>query len=191
MDLSFEESVFNLEIMKAQDILQSESDICCFSLMEAVGDEYVMEKSFKEFMDKASEVFQKVLEAIAKFFKEIRVQIQIKCQQMQLNKKLDELKDLMAKKRSKAVNKKVDYFDVKKYKAYYTDFINRYTAELIKGMSKEFNSVEEYEKWRVSMLNKLSDFNYTLSDEEQWRLSVTINSAVQLSTEEAHNREKI
>ena len=192
MDLSFEESVLNLELLKAQDILQSESDICCLSMMEAVrvNDEFVMEKSFKEFMNKAAEVFQKILAALQKFFKDMRVQIQIKCQQIQLNKKLDELKNLMAKKRSQTVNKRVDYFDIKKYKAYYTDFINRYTSELIKGMSREFNSVEEYEKWRVSMLNKLSDFNYTLSDEEQWKLSVTINSAVQLSTEEANNREK-
>lgn len=190
MDLSFEEAVLNLEVMKAQDILQSESDICCLSMMEAVriDDEVMMEKSFKEFMDKASEAFKKVIDALAKFFKDLMSQLEIKCQQIELNKKLEELKDLMAKKRSKAVNKSIDYFDVKKYKEYYTDFINRYTAELIKGMNREFQTVEEYERWRTDMLNKLADFNFKLSDEEQWKLSVTINSAVKLTEEQAHNR---
>lgn len=190
MDLSFEESVFNLEIAKAQDILQSESDICYLHLLESTNDSLFVEATFKEFMDKATKVFANILEALKKFFKDIRTKVHIKCQQIQLNRKLEELKDLLAKKRSQAVNKKVDYFDVKKYKMYYSDFINRYTSELIKGMNRDFNSVEEYEKWRTDMLNKLADFNYKLSDEEQWKLSVTINSAVKLSTEEAQNREK-
>lgn len=190
MDFSFEESVLNLELMKAQDILQSESDIYYLSTLESAGNETFMEKSFQEFMNKASEVFQKILAAIKKFFEDIRLKVRIKCQQMELNKKLEELKDIMAKKRSQVVNKKIDYFDVKKYKEYYSDFINRYTAELMKGMNHDFETVQEYEKWRTDMLNKLADFNYKLSDEEQWKLSVTINSAVKLSEEEANNREK-
>lgn len=117
------------------------------------------------------------------------MQIEIKVQQMKLNKKLAELKDIMARKKSKVVNRKIDYISIQKYKKFYTEFIDRYTEELIKGLNKDFKTVEEYEKWRVDMLNKLADFNYKLSDEEQWKLSVTINSAVELSEKEATNRE--
>lgn len=190
MDFLLEESVFDLEILKSQDLFESSSDICFISMLEACDDDIFMEKSLEEFKAKAMQVFQKILDALKKFFKEIRMQIHIKAQQLQLNKKLTELKDLMAKKRSKAVNKYMNYFDIKKYKEYYTKFINRYTSELIKGMNKDFKSIDEYERWRTDMLNKLADFNYSLSDEEQWKLSVSINSAVKLTDEEAQNRDK-
>ena len=111
-------------------------------------------------------------------------------EQVKLNKKLDELKNILAVKRAKIMGKKIKYFDIKKYKSFYTDFINRYTAELKKGLNKEFKSVEEYEKWKIDMLNKLADFQFKLSDTEQWKLSVAINSAVGLTEEEAKNREK-
>lgn len=184
------ESVFDLEMLKSQDSFQSNSDICYISMIESSDDPMMMGKSLEDFKEKASAIFQKILEALKKFFQEIRIKVHTKAQQIQLNKKLEELKSLMAKKRSKAVNKRMDYFDIKKYKEYYTKFINRYTAELIKGMNKDFKTIDEYERWRTDMLNKLADFNYTLSDEEQWKLSVTINSAVKLSDEEARNRDK-
>ena len=97
---------------------------------------------------------------------------------------------IMAKKKAKVMGTKFSYMDINKYKAFYTDFINRYTSELIHGMNKDFTSVDEYENWKVGMLNRLEDFNFKLSDEEQWKLSISINSAVELTEKEAQNREK-
>lgn len=190
MDFSFEESVLDLEMLKAENILQSESDLFYLSMIESADDEYVLEKSFENFKGKMLEFFQKVIDAIVKFFKDIQMKIHIRVQQIELNKKLEELKTVMAQKRSHILNKKFNYFDIKKYKEFYSSFINKYTAEFIKGMNRDFSSVEEYEKWRNEMLKKLDDFNYRLSDEEQWELSIAINNAVKLTTEEANNRER-
>ena len=93
-------------------------------------------KSFKEKMLK---VFKDILDAIKKFVDGAILQIRIQAQKIKLNSKLKELKDMMAKKRSRAVNKRHNLFDIVRYKKFYTDFINRYTAELIKGL----NSVPE------------------------------------------------
>ena len=144
-------------------------------------------KSFKEKMLK---VFKDILDAIKKFVDGAILQIRIQAQKIKLNSKLKELKDMMAKKRSRAVNKRYNLFDIVRYKKFYTDFMNRYTAELIKGLNKDFKSVNEYERWKNQMMDKLSDFNYKLTDEEMWKLSTSINTAVEVSVKEAENREK-
>ena len=190
MDFLIEEKGIDLAVLQFENALESSSDVFYFTAIDNFYNNSIMESSLEDLKDKAITGIKKILEALKEFFKQIKIKFEVKIQQIQLNKKLEELKDIMAKKRSKALNKNINYFDIKRYKEYYKDFINRYTSELIKGLNKEFKTVEEYERWRVDMLNKLADFNYKLSDEEQWKLSVTINSAVELTSKEAENREK-
>jgi hypothetical protein len=211
MEFILEERTLDISMMKFSDMLESNMSDFLYTLAES--QEVVTESKkkpitefaeklkakktaekrkdkFEEFKKKASEIIQKALVAIAEFFQKVKVQIEIQVNKIKLNKKLSELKDLMAKKRAKAVNKSFSYFDIRKYKDFYTQFINKYTAELIKGLNTDFKTIEEYEKWRSQMVNKLSDFNYKLSDEEQWKLSIAVNSAVELSEKEAENRSK-
>lgn len=190
MDFIIEEKELDLSIMESCNLIEESVSKFLICVAENSQNEFIMEASLESFKQKTLQIIEKILEALKKFFKDVKIQIEVQIQKVQLNKKLEELKDLMAKKRSKVVNKKIKYFDVKKYKQYYSDFINRYTSELIRGLNKDFKSVEEYEKWQTDMLNKLADFNYKLSDEEQWKLSVTINSAVKLTEEEVKNRDK-
>lgn len=190
MDFLIEEKELDLSMMESCNLMEESISNFLIYAAENSYDEFVMEASLDSFKQKALYIIENILEALKKFFKDVKIQIEVQVQKIQLNKKLDELKDLMAKKRAKVVNKNISYFDIKKYKQYYTEFINRYTSELIKGLNKDFKSVEEYEKWQTQMLNRLADFNYKLSDEEQWKLSVTINSAVKLSEEEVKNRDK-
>lgn len=190
MDFLVEEKALDLAGLQFENSLEYNLDMFYFTALENSTNIAIMESSLDNLKEKALAAMTKILTAIKNFFDKARMYLEIKVQQHQLNKKLEELKDIMAKKKSKALTKKVNYFDVKKYKEYYTDFINRYTSELIKGLNREFKTVDEYENWRVSMLNKLADFNYKLSDEEQWKLSVTINSAIDLSEKEVNNRQK-
>ena len=184
------EKEFDLSMMESVNMMLSSGNEFELLALEHTNDTCFLEASFEDFKDKVLGVLKKILDALIKFFQEIRKNIDIKVQQFQLNKKLAELKDIMAKKKAKALHTSFNYFDIRKYKAFYTDFINRYTKELIDGLNKDFKSVEEYEKWKVSMLNKLEDFNFKLSDEEQWKLSISINSAIELTEKEAKNREK-
>ena len=191
MEFLIEEKTLDLSIKEAMNILESASALLEIDIMESFSnDDIILEASFQEFKRKAIDVFEKAYIAIKKFFKDLMVKIDTQIQKISLNKKLEELKDIMAKKRAKALGQKITYFDVKRYKSFYTEFINRYTAELKKGLNHEFKDVKEYEKWRTDMLNKLNDFNFKLSDEEQWKLSISINSAVKLSETEARNRER-
>jgi hypothetical protein len=198
MDFLIEEKTFELSIYECINMVESTSDQLNIYLSESFLDKSKaedikkeeMESSFKKFINKMLEIIGKILKSIKDFCNSARIKVAAHVQSFKLNKKLDELKDIMAKKKSKFLNKKYNYFDIKKYKAYYSDFINRYTQELKKGLNTDFKTVEDYEKWRLDMINKLSDFNYKLSDEEQWKLSISINSAIQLSDTEARNRDK-
>lgn len=193
MDFLIEEKSFDIATMKFSHDMETASAVFYIKSMESAGlldnDSY-MEATWENIKKTASEIFQRFYEAVKKFFKEIKIKIDTAIQQQKVNKKLEELKDILAKKKSRILNKKYNYFDIKKYKMFYTDFINRYIAELKSGLNKNFKTVEEYENWKESMLNKLSDFNYKLSDEEQWKLSISINSAVQLTEEEVKNRDR-
>ena len=183
------EKEFDLCMLESVDSMLSSSNEFLLISFEHTNDEFFLEASFADFKEKVLATIKKILDAIMKFFHDLKVAVEVKAQQFKLNKKLEELKDIMAKKKAKALRSQFKLMDIAKYKSFYTDFINRYTAELIKGLNKEFKSVEEYEKWKVDMLNKLEDFNFKLSDEEQWKLSVSINSAVELTEKEAKNRE--
>lgn len=192
MDFLFDELVFGTTLLTCESTIQSYSDMFLIQYLESadrMSPEKFMNINADELKEKLSKIVKDIVEALKKFVKDIKIKINTEIQKIQLNTKLEELKDMMAKKRSKVMNKHYNYFDIQKYKKYYTDFINRYTSELKKGLNKEFNTVEEYEKWKTEMMNKLSDFTFKLTDEEQWKLTISINSAVKLSEEEVKNRD--
>lgn len=179
-----------LEQLKIMNMFESSSSVFIVNLMNSSNKaKYFTEASVDSFKEQMMKIFEKILKMIKDFCKDIKIKISTQIQKIQLNKKLAELKDLLAKKRAKAMKQQFNYFDIRRYKKYYTQFINRYVTELKAGLNKKFKTVEEYEQWKNYMMNKLSDFNFKLSDDEQWRLSVSINSAVKLSTEEAENKE--
>lgn len=193
MEFYIESEKFDIELLKFEHAMECANDICKIDFDDSltrVNPEVFIEASLSDLKDKVSKAINKLLEMITEFCHKIRVEIQIKSQQISLNKKLKEMKDIFAKKRDRAVNKTTNFFDVYKYEQFYTDFINRYTKELIRGLDKNFTSIAEFEKWQKDMERELSDFNYKLSNEEIWSFSTAISSAVKLSEEQANNREK-
>lgn len=161
-------------------------------IMEFSKDDFFLEKDEKSesFSKKIKQIFSKVYEKIKELIKKAQVYINAKIQSLKINYKLKELKNLLAAKRAKALKKNIKYFDMKEYRKYYSQFINKYTMELKKGLNRDFKSVDEYEQWRTEMDNKLSEFLFKLNDEDRWRLTIAVNNAVQLSSEEIQNREK-
>ena len=188
-ETTIEEKSLDIAAMKCEHMISCYADQCAI-LLEDTDTSFYVEGALEDIADKAVSLMEKLLEELKKFFDKLYTYVHTKAQQFQLNKKLDELKDIMAKKKAKALGMKANLVDIVKYKKFYTDFINRYTKEVIEGLHKDFKNVKEYEKWRVEMMNKLNDFNFKLSDEEQCKLSVSINSALELTEKEAQNREK-
>lgn len=138
--------------------------------------------------DKICELLKKIKKAIKDFIASAKVAIETKIKQIQLNSKLKELKDMLAKKKAKAVSSRFNIVDIRKYKSYYRKYINEYSAELIKGLNKKFDSIEDFNNWQDLMKNKLAEFDFILSDKEKWQLTTTVNAAVQLSEEEIATR---
>lgn len=194
MNFLLEEKALELSTMKCINEIENNSSTFLINFMEFshINDnDYLLEASFEDFKNKVFDIIENIIEALKKFFKEVRVKVDSYIQQHSLNKKLDEMKEILAKKRSKAMNQKIDMFDVYKYKQFYTDFINKYVSEIKVGLNKDFKSEKEYEDWKTSMEKKLSEFNYKLTDEEQWKIRASINDAIKLSENEIKNRNTI
>lgn len=156
-------------------------------LFESDGD---FESTFKKLKEATLEVIKKVLDMIAEFCKTFKEEIQIRCEQIKLQNKMAEIKSLLAGKRSVLSRGRVSIIAITRYKIEYRRFINMYTREIIKGVNRTFNTVEEYENWRDGVISKLDDFQITLTDEERWKLSERIEVAVKLTDEEIENRDK-
>lgn len=186
--ISIEEKALDVSLMKLENYYESAIESFEISMLDSSVEESFMEFTFDDFKNKVIELGKKVMEALKKFLHEVSLKIDTKIQQMQLNKKFEELKDMLAKKRAKAMGSTFTFVDVRKYKNYYKKFINTYVAELKRGLNKDFKSVEEFEKWKNKMTNDLCEFNYTLTDKERWTLSSAVNDAVQLTEEEIKNK---
>lgn len=191
MDFILEEKEFDIDLAKIDNSMNFtiSNYICEHASMIDICDNYIIEASFDNFKESITKIIEKAIDTIRKFIEKIKIKVDIKIQQMQINKKLTELKKLLASKRSKIIGQKFNIIDTAKYKKYYKDFINVYISEVKKGLNKEFKSIEDFEKWRTQMSNKLAEFKYTLTDSERWRLSLAINDAVRLTEKEIKNRD--
>lgn len=130
---------------------------------------------------------QNILDALAEFTRKVIVAMSSAIQSKKLDDKLAEVKEIMAKNRAKFLDKKITIIDMAKYNKYYSDYIKKYTKQVKDMTSRKFDSIEEYEDWRDKMQQELSEFNFKLTDEEQWKLTVSINKAIELSEDEAKN----
>ena len=188
MDFIIEEKSFDLSLTKSMAIYENASSLLEIAIFESDSD-IMLEASFEEFKKKAMDAIDKIIKTVKEFCKKVRMKLDTQVQKIKLNFKLSEIKNILATKKANALGQKYNMMEIHKYKKFYRDFINKYTSEFKQGLNKKFNSVDEYITWEKSMLKKLDDFNYKLSDEEQWRLSTSVNSAIKLTSEELQNRE--
>ncbi len=185
--LELEEKMLDINILQAIDSYERALSLYEFSSMESA-DNVITEFTFNDVKKKIIELGKKAIETIKKFIHSASIKIDTKIQQMKINIKLKELKNLLATKKSKAMKSKFTFVDVRKYKKYYKKYINTYVAEMKSGLNRDFKSVEEFEKWRDKMTSDLSGFVYTLSDKERWTLTNAVNDAVKLSEDEIKNK---
>lgn len=169
------------------------SDKFVISVMENANDPYfhfLYEMNMEDIRSAFITAIQNILDALAEFARKVSVAMASAIQAKKLNEKLSEVKAIMEKNRSKFLDKKINIFDIYKFNKYYTEYINKYTKDIKDMASRKFNSIEDYEKWRDKMQEDLAEFNFKLTDEEQWKLSVSINKAIELSDDEVTNYKK-
>lgn len=169
------------------------SDKFVISVMENANDpdfHFLYEMNMEDIRSAFITAIQNILDALAEFARKVSVAMASAIQAKKLNEKLSEVKAIMEKNRSKFLDKKINIFDIYKFNKYYTEYINKYTKDIKDMASRKFNSIEDYEKWRDKMQEDLAEFNFKLTDEEQWKLSVSINKAIELSDDEVTNYKK-
>ena len=169
--------------MRAQDIF-------VISVMEHAGDpdfQVLYEMDMESVRNAFITAIQNILDALAEFARKVSVAMASAIQAKKLNEKLAEVKAIMAKNRAKFLSKNITIFDLAKFNKYYSEYVNKYTKEVKDMASRKFSSIEEYESWRDKMQENLAEFNFKLTDEEQWKLSVSINKAIEMSEDEVKN----
>ena len=184
---------FEIACEKAVSDAMYASDKFVISVMENANDpdfHFLYEMNMEDIRSAFITAIQNILDALAEFARKVSVAMASAIQAKKLNEKLSEVKAIMAKNRSKFLDKKINIFDIYKFNKYYTEYINKYTKDIKDMASRKFNSIEEYEKWRDKMQEDLAEFNFKLTDEEQWKLSVSINKAIELSDDEVTNYKK-
>lgn len=186
--LELEEKNFDIYMKKINNRSIIESSNFEITILESQYDESVIMEAEKTFKDKMTSLLNKVLTAISKFIYQVKIEISTKIQQMKINKKFSELKDIMAKKRSNLINGHVDMLDTLKYKQYYKRFMNAYISEVKSGLSKDFSSSAEFDEWKIKMQNKLLEFQYTLTDNERWKLSTAVDNALMITDKNLKSR---
>ena len=183
-DLDCEKAVAEFESVNSQFLISYYENCDDFDYMS------VYTEDAEDLREAFITAIQKILDALSDFTTNLIAEMSARIEAKKLNERLAEIKSVMAKERSELLNHNISIFDMAKYKKFYTDFIDRYTAEIKKMSAREFKSFEEYEEWRDKMQNDLADFNYKLTDEEQWKLSVSVNSAIHMTEDEAQNYKK-
>lgn len=190
----FEDTKADLQFQIACEYAESKAyyanDKFMISVLEHANDpdfKVIYEMNLEEVRSAFITAIQNILDALAEFARKVMVAMSSAIQAKKLNDKLAEVKAIMAKNRAKFLDKKVDIIDMVKFNKYYSDFIKKYTKEVKDMASRKFDSIEEYENWRDKMQNELSEFNFKLTDEEQWKLTVSINKAIELSEDEVKN----
>ena len=188
MNFFIEEKTLENEMLKVEIGLITEFAVSLTTIYES---ESSFTDTIKRFAEKAKIMLKKAIQAIKNFISDALVKVRVRFQQLSIQTKLMDIKTILAKKKSQLNHKRVNIVAVARYKKYYADFINTYTKELITGLNKEFNSVEEYKKWQEGVIAKLDAFSFSLTDEEKWKLTTSVSQAVELSEKEMNNREDL
>lgn len=191
MMFEIESKTLDLNLVKYESEFNNYLDEYELKMFEAVIlDDVIEEFTFDDVKNKIKKIGQKIMDAISKFVTEALFRLSTKMQEMTLNSKFKEMKETLLENRSKSEGHRFAYFDAKKYRLYYKDFINEYTRELKKGINKIYKTESEFNEWKDSMIAKLDKFNERLSHKERWTLSKSINEAITL-TEDESNKMKL
>ena len=89
--ISIEEKALDVSLMKLENYYESAIESFEISMLDSSTEESFMEFTFDDFKNKVIELGKKVMEALKKFLREVSLKIDTKIQQMQLNKKFEEI----------------------------------------------------------------------------------------------------
>lgn len=184
--LEFEEKMLDMDIAKINNDFHTFLEFLSISEKESRIIGVATESAFETVKAKLKEVGRKTIEAIHRFIYNAILKAATKMEEMSINSKLKAAKEKLLEKRQEKSNYSLTYMDIRKYKAAYSDFIKTYVKEFETGMHKNFKSKDDFKEWQNKMVSKFDEFNLTLSENEKWTLTDSINKVIKDSEENSH-----
>lgn len=199
---------FNLDIMEANDIFESASDVLALEVTElellqnqgyfeeSADDDTLFEASIEKFTEGIKNFFKKIRDAIVKFIKNVKYKIDTMLIQKDVNRRLKTIKKFLAKNRQEMARyegKKFPFFDYVAYTKAYKKYINQVISSIRTLYHKDYASVTEFEKELNSTNEKLGKLLNSLNLEkyEAYTIEISVNSIVNISEKCAADVQKI
>lgn len=193
---------YELNTMKAEHMFESTFD--AFSLkstqllaMESTmdGDEFndiIIEEASK-FVNSVKEFFEILIENARKLIRDVSTKFMIDIESRSVNKRLKDMKRLLAEGKYAFTKEKVTSLSIKEYLKAYTSYINAHVAEYKKLYSKEYNSIDEYEDAYELANERLENKRIELKIDKVDTYMIAINAvdAIQLTETELKNMHEI
>ena len=182
----FEESMTDKSYINAINNIQA---ALLLSIMTESSNNYYIEASqnLKEasqnLKEAIKEFFAKLIQAIKDLVRKIKDYIHEKIQNIQMNKKLNELKKAMSENRSKLNGAKVKIFDTTKYMIAYRKYIDLVNVEFKKLTSKKYENSDAFQK-EAQRVNELIDSaaeRLGLTSDEKYAIETDVFNALSIT----------
>lgn len=169
------------------NLIANSSDCC----LESTEIEDMYTEAGETFLSKIKEFFTRIINAIKEFGKKVRLNIQTKMLQYQVNKKMAEIKKMIAKGVFRLdPNQKIGYIPSKLLMKDVTAFINTGVALCKNISSKDYKNYDEFVKECNEYGKKLDKIAESFTDAEKYILSVSTIEFVKLYDAEEKNFDK-
>ena len=175
----FEESMTDKSYINAINNIQAS---LLLSIMTESSNNYYIEAS-SNFKEAIKDFFAKLIQAIKDLVKKIKDYIHEKIQNIQMNKKLNELKKAMSENRSKLNGAKVKIFDTTKYMIAYRKYIDLVNVEFKKLTSKKYENSDAFQK-EAQRVNELIDSaaeRLGLTSDEKYAIETDVFNALSIT----------
>ena len=143
------------------------------------------QESANDIMDKIKAFFKTLIEKIKQFIKDIKTAVKNKFQQIQLQRKLTEIKKILVENRNskEIAHKKIRVFDAMKYNAAYNKYIAMISKEITSLSTTKFNSLNELNNEIDKIHEHITSYaeKLNLTSSEKYQIEVGVMEAMKVA----------
>ena len=153
--------------------------------VDIIHEKFCVQEATGDLINKIKEFFKNLIEKIKQFIKDIKTAVKNKFQQIQLQRKLTEIKKLLIENRNdrEVSTKKVEIFDALKYNAMYNKYIAMIQKEIQALSTTKFKDVEDLNKQINEVSSHITSYaeKLGLTSYEKYKIQVGIMEAMKVA----------
>ena len=143
------------------------------------------QENTNDIINKIKEFFKNLIEKIKQFIKDIKTAVKNKFQQIQLQRKLTEIKKILVENRNskEIAHKKILVFDAMRYNSMYNKYIAMISKEITSLNITKFNSLDELNNEIDKIHEHITSYaeRLGLSSSEKYQIEVGIMDAMKIA----------